>query len=77
MFVLNNGITAFGTAALFARENGLKKAALFVIDLHAEGVTVEPIETMNVEPFYRVRFTDAVVPDDRVVGPVDGGWLGR
>jgi alkylation response protein AidB-like acyl-CoA dehydrogenase len=67
----------YGLVAVRTSEhaNKLVGITLFVVDLNADGVTVEPIETMNVEPFYQVRFTDVVVEDDRIVGPVDGGWL--
>jgi alkylation response protein AidB-like acyl-CoA dehydrogenase len=46
-----------------------------VIDMHAEGVEVRPLKmpTGNSE-FNEVFFNDVFVPDDDVVGPVDGGW---
>jgi alkylation response protein AidB-like acyl-CoA dehydrogenase len=46
-----------------------------VIDMHAEGVEVRPLRmpTGNSE-FNEVFFNDVLVPDDNVVGPVDGGW---
>lgn len=48
---------------------------MMVIDMHAEGVEVRPIKmpTGNSE-FNEVFFNDVFVPDDDVVGPVDGGW---
>jgi len=33
VFVLNNGVTAFGTPALYAREHKLKKAAVLILDV--------------------------------------------
>ena len=46
-----------------------------VIDMHAEGVEVRPIKmTTGNSEFNEVFFTDVFVPDDDVVGPVDGGW---
>jgi alkylation response protein AidB-like acyl-CoA dehydrogenase len=46
-----------------------------VIDMHAEGVEVRPLKmTSGVSGFNEVFFTDVHVPDDDVVGPVDGGW---
>ncbi len=46
-----------------------------VIDMHAEGVEVRPIKmTTGDSEFNEVFFTDVFVPDDDVVGPVDGGW---
>jgi hypothetical protein len=46
-----------------------------VIDMKAEGVEVRPLKmpTGNSE-FNEVFFNDVFVPDDDVVGPVDGGW---
>ncbi|MEA3078078.1 MAG: hypothetical protein QOF60_2986 [Actinomycetota bacterium] len=46
-----------------------------VIDMHAEGVEVRPLKmTSGLSGFNEVFFTDVLVPDDDVVGPVDGGW---
>lgn len=46
-----------------------------VIDMKAQGVEVRPIKmpTGNSE-FNEVFFDDVFVPDDDVVGPIDGGW---
>ena len=46
-----------------------------VIDMHAEGVEVRPLKmTSGNSEFNEVFFDDVFVPDDDVVGPVDGGW---
>jgi alkylation response protein AidB-like acyl-CoA dehydrogenase len=46
-----------------------------VIDMHAPGVEVRPLRmTTGGSEFNEVFFTDVFVPDDDVVGPVDGGW---
>ena len=46
-----------------------------VIDMHADGVEVRPLRmTSGVSEFNEVFFDDVFVPDDDVVGPVDGGW---
>jgi len=46
-----------------------------VIDMHAEGVEVRPLRmTTGASEFNEVFFNDVFVPDDDVVGPVDGGW---
>jgi alkylation response protein AidB-like acyl-CoA dehydrogenase len=48
---------------------------MMVIDMHAEGVEVRPLKmTTGNSEFNEVFFTDVLVPDDDVVGPVDGGW---
>ncbi|MBV8959402.1 MAG: acyl-CoA dehydrogenase, partial [Actinobacteria bacterium] len=45
------------------------------IDMHAEGVEVRPLRmTTGMSEFNEVFFNDVFVPDDDVVGPVDGGW---
>ncbi len=46
-----------------------------VIDMHAEGVEVRPLKmTIGTSEFNEVFFNDVFIPDDDVVGPVDGGW---
>jgi 3-oxochol-4-en-24-oyl-CoA dehydrogenase len=46
-----------------------------VIDMHANGVTVRPLKMpTGHSDFNEVFFDDVFVPDDDVVGPVDGGW---
>ncbi len=48
---------------------------MMVIDMHAPGVEVRPIKMPSGQSnFNEVFFTDVFVPDDDVVGPVDGGW---
>lgn len=55
--------------------NKLVGITLFLTRLDRPGVTVEQIDTVNAEPFYRVRFDDVEMGDGDVVGPPDGGWL--
>ncbi len=48
---------------------------MMVIDMHGEGVEVRPLKMTNGgKEFNEVFFNDVFVPDDDVVGPVDGGW---
>ena len=48
---------------------------MVVLDMAAEGVEVRPLKmTSGNSEFNEVFFTDVFVPDDDVVGPVDGGW---
>ena len=48
---------------------------MMAIDMHAEGVEVRPLkQASGASAFNEVFFTDVFVPDDDVVGPVDGGW---
>ncbi len=46
-----------------------------VIGMHAEGVEVRPLKMVTGHSeFNEVFFNDVFVPDDDVVGPVNGGW---
>jgi len=48
---------------------------MMAIDMHAPGVEVRPLKmTTGNSEFNEVFFNDVFVPDDDVVGPVDGGW---
>jgi alkylation response protein AidB-like acyl-CoA dehydrogenase len=48
---------------------------MMAIDMHAPGVEVRPLKmTSGNSDFNEVFFDDVFVPDDDVVGPVDGGW---
>ena len=48
---------------------------MVVIDMKGEGVEVRPLKmTSGQSEFNEVFFNDVFVPDDDVVGPVDGGW---
>src|SRR6185312_7330916 len=68
---------AFGLATVRTNPDVPKHAGIttMVIDMHAEGVETRPLKmpTGNSE-FNEVFFNDVFVPDDDVVGPVDGGW---
>jgi hypothetical protein len=48
---------------------------MVVIDMQSKGVEVRPLrQTTGTADFNEVFFDDVFVPDDDVVGPVDGGW---
>jgi alkylation response protein AidB-like acyl-CoA dehydrogenase len=48
---------------------------MMVIDLHAPGVDIRPLrEATGAALFNEVFFDDVFVPDEDVVGPVNGGW---
>ncbi len=52
-----------------------KGITMMVIDMHGPGVTVRPLrQATGDSDFNEVFFNDVFVPDDDVVGPVDGGW---
>jgi alkylation response protein AidB-like acyl-CoA dehydrogenase len=48
---------------------------MMVIDMQADGVEVRPLKmTTGASDFNEVFLTDVFVPDQDVVGPVNGGW---
>jgi alkylation response protein AidB-like acyl-CoA dehydrogenase len=48
---------------------------MFVIDMHAPGVTVRPLRVMTgAAPFNEVYFNDVRLPADAVIGDIDNGW---
>jgi alkylation response protein AidB-like acyl-CoA dehydrogenase len=66
------GLATVRTDPIAPKHNGI---TTMVIDMHGPGIQVRPI-TMpsgNSE-FNEVFFTDVFVPDEDVVGPVNGGW---
>lgn len=65
-------------AILLARTGGGERhrgITYFVIPMDAEGVTIRPLEHMLGEAeFNEVFLDDVFLPDEAVVGEVDGGW---
>ena len=56
-------------------ESAHRGITAFFVDMDSPGITVRPIETMHgVAEFCEVFFDDVVVPDERILGQVDGGW---
>jgi alkylation response protein AidB-like acyl-CoA dehydrogenase len=48
---------------------------MFIIDMHAPGVTVRPLKDMSGKaPFNEVYFDDVALPADSVIGEVNRGW---
>jgi alkylation response protein AidB-like acyl-CoA dehydrogenase len=70
-------LARYGLATVRTDPSAPKHAGItmMVIDMHAKGVSVRPLKmaTGNSD-FNEVFFTDVVIPDDDVVGPVNGGW---
>jgi alkylation response protein AidB-like acyl-CoA dehydrogenase len=63
-------LTRTGTAE--SRHRGI---TAFFVDMDTPGVTVAPLEMINGErEFAEVFFDDVVVPADRILGEIDGGW---
>jgi alkylation response protein AidB-like acyl-CoA dehydrogenase len=48
---------------------------MFIVDMHAPGVTVRPLKDMTGQaPFNEVYFEAVRLPADSVIGEVNGGW---
>ncbi len=63
-------LTRTGTSE--SRHRGI---TAFFVDMDTPGVTVAPLEMINGEhEFAEVFFDDVVVPADRILGEVNGGW---
>ena len=70
--VASYGFATVRTNAEVPKHNGI---TTMVIDMKAPGVEVRPLRmTTGNSEFNEVFFNDVFVPDDDVVGPVDGGW---
>ena len=70
-------LAAFGLATIRTDPAAAKHQGIttMVIDMHAEGVEVRPLKMVTGHSeFNEVFFNDVFVPDDDVVGPVNGGW---
>jgi alkylation response protein AidB-like acyl-CoA dehydrogenase len=60
------------TGTVESRHRGI---TAFFVDMDTPGITVAPLEMINgVREFAEVFFDDVVVPADRMLGPLDGGW---
>src|SRR5215210_9043634 len=57
------------------KENRRHGLTQFVVDMKTPGIAVNPIYQMTgLHDFNEVVFTDAFMPDDHVLGEVDGAW---
>ncbi len=54
-----------------SRSRGL---SLFILELHAPGVTIHPLPTMDDEQLNEIRLDAVEVPLDNRVGPENGAW---
>ena len=68
----HRGLATVRTNPDAPKHNGITTV---VLDMHGEGVEVRPLrEASGNALFNEVFFNDVFVPDDDVVGPIDGGW---
>jgi alkylation response protein AidB-like acyl-CoA dehydrogenase len=70
-------VSTFGLATVRTNPDAPKHNGIttMVIDMHGAGVEVRPLRMpTGGSEFNEVFFNDVFVPDDDVVGPVDGGW---
>jgi alkylation response protein AidB-like acyl-CoA dehydrogenase len=66
------GLATIRTDTEVAKHKGI---TMMLIDMEADGVEVRPITELSGEQlFNEVFFDDVFVPDDQVIGPVNGGW---
>lgn len=66
------GICLARTDPTVPKHQGL---TMFIVDMHAPGVTITPIQLVRGgSDFCQEFFDDVKVPDDHVVGEVNGGW---
>jgi acyl-CoA dehydrogenase len=58
-----------------AKENRRHGLTQFLVDMKKPGITVNPIAQLTgLYEFNEVVFEDAFVPDDHVLGEIDGAW---
>ncbi len=58
-----------------ARENRRHGLTQFLVDMKTRGVGINPIYQMSgLHDFNEVVFEDAFMPDDHVLGEIDGAW---
>jgi acyl-CoA dehydrogenase len=85
---LINGSKVWTTSAHFAdymlaifrtspptKENRRHGLTQFLVDMKTPGITINPIAQMSgLSEFNEVVFEDAFVPDDHLLGEIDGAW---
>jgi len=67
----------WGICLARTRRDGPRQLGItyFVVDMRSRGIEIRPLREMTgLAMFNEVFFTDVFVPDDAVIGPVDGGW---
>jgi alkylation response protein AidB-like acyl-CoA dehydrogenase len=68
----NRGFMTVRTDSKAAKHDGI---TMMVIDMHHKGVDIRPLKQVTGQShFNEIFFDDVFVPDEDVVGPVNGGW---
>jgi alkylation response protein AidB-like acyl-CoA dehydrogenase len=67
----DHGLIVVRTDPDVAKHKGL---TLFIVDMHASGVTVSPMWSVGDERFDEVVFEDVRVPKEHMIGALNQGW---
>lgn len=58
-----------------AADSGHRGISAFLLDMDSAGIEVSPLRSMNGdEEFCSLYFDDVFIPEERLLGTVDGGW---
>src|SRR5437016_4299247 len=69
------GVATFMVVAARTRASGEEGVTLFLVEGRPPGMTVTPLETMDMtRRWYQVDFDGVVLPADAVMGAPDQGW---
>jgi alkylation response protein AidB-like acyl-CoA dehydrogenase len=75
LFVPDAGVADHLVVAARTRSGGEEGITLFLVSGRPAGMTVTPLQTLDMtRRWYEVRFESVRVPDAAVMGSVDGGW---
>jgi alkylation response protein AidB-like acyl-CoA dehydrogenase len=64
----------FLVVARTSGDRGPEGISLFLVDAHADGISLTPMTNMAGNALYAVTFDDVAASPDNLVGPLDGGW---
>src|SRR5438094_7983439 len=78
LFVADAAVASFMVVAARTRASGEEGVTLFLVEGRPPGMTVAPLETMDMtRRWYQVDFDGVVLPADAVMGAPDQGWSRR
>jgi alkylation response protein AidB-like acyl-CoA dehydrogenase len=64
----------FLVVARTSGDRGPEGISLFLVDAHADGISLTPMTNIAGNALYAVTFDDVAASPDNLVGPLDGGW---